>query len=214
MLIKLLQNADDDVLSDLVTDKWVISVLNGAIKYLIHNKTKVSLLTYSTPQKMTGANVRAACLQPPPLESKRTISGAAAGPLSPLSGYWKLHQQMSKKGMPLSKWEESFHHRLLNRGAVPNSQFTIICFLRNLSTVSWCMSPTKTDPLFGNYISPCIPLVWWFNEFPCANATLQRGPSGPDNTVRGEEFHVRNRQTLFNSFTQMAAEIKVEFLDL
>ncbi len=43
-----------------------------------------------------------------------------------LSGYWKLHQQMSKKEKPLSKWEESFHHRLLNRGAVPNSQFTII----------------------------------------------------------------------------------------
>ena len=86
----------------------------------------MSLLTYSTPQKMNRSKLRAAYLMPPPVESKREISGAAAGPLSPLSGYWKLRQQMSKKEKPLSKWEESFHHRLLNRGAVPNSQFTII----------------------------------------------------------------------------------------
>ena len=33
---------------------------------------------------MDRANVRAACLKPPPLESKVRISGAAAGPLSSL----------------------------------------------------------------------------------------------------------------------------------
>lgn len=49
-----------------------------------YQEIKVRLLTYSTPQKVNRANVRAACLQPPPLESKKAISGAAAGPLSPL----------------------------------------------------------------------------------------------------------------------------------
>lgn len=102
----------------------VISTLKNA---KMSNLTwiKVSRLTYSTPQKMSRPTVGAACVMPPPQESKRSSSGAAAGPLSPLSGYWKLRQQMSKKEKPLSKWEESFHHRLLNRGAAPKSQFTI-----------------------------------------------------------------------------------------
>lgn len=58
---------------------------------------------------MKCATLRGACVNPPP-ES----SGAAAAP-SLLSGYWRLREQMSKEEKPLSKWEESFHHRLLNR---------------------------------------------------------------------------------------------------
>lgn len=40
-------------------------------------------------------------------------------PLSPLSAYWKLRQQMPEKEKRLSEWEESFHHRLLNSGGSP-----------------------------------------------------------------------------------------------
>lgn len=123
-------------------------------------KKKVFLLTYSTPnEKLKRPNVRAACVKPPPLESKRKISGAAAGLLSPLSGYWKLRQQMSKKEKPLSKWEESFHHRLLNRGAVPKlSVYHHMGCLRKP-----CLSVDSCPPLRANhcleitFFSPCIP---------------------------------------------------------
>lgn len=82
---------------------------------------------------MNRPNFRAAYLKPPLLESKRKTSGAAAGPLFPLCGYWKLRQQMSKKEKPLSKWEESFYHRLLNMGG--SSQLSVyhhMGLLRNL----------------------------------------------------------------------------------
>lgn len=157
---------------------------------------------------MKRPNVRAACLKRPPLRSKRNVSGAAAGPLSPLFGYWKLRQQMPKKEKPLSKWEESFHHRLLNRGAVPESQFTIVGFL----LFSWCVSPAKTRSTVRKWLF--FPAFLWSGDlrsFQCqCDYTARWHVSRQDR--EGTCFWIRNWQPNQIYLLRLSTEIWVDFL--
>lgn len=79
-------------------------------------------------------------------------------------------------------------------GQLPNLSLPSHGLVTKPLPVSWCMSPAMTDPLFGNYIFPRIPLVWWFNEFPVPTWLYGRVAVGRA-TLRGEVSHVcANRQ--------------------
>lgn len=81
----------------------------------------------------------------------------------------------------------------LTGGQFPTLSLPSYGLLTKPLPVSWCMSPAKTDPLFGNYIFPCIPLVWWFNEFPVP-VWLYSSATVGQTTLRGGVFYMRNRQ--------------------
>lgn len=116
----------------------------------------------------------------PPQESKK-FQELLLDPLSSLYGYWKLRQQMSKKGKPLSKWEESFHHRLLNKGGC--SQLSIyhhMGFLRKRRPSLDVCPPLRPTGCLEITFFPAF--LRSGDEFPAPIVTSQQGHLWPERT--------------------------------
>lgn len=118
------------------------------------------------------------------------MTGGSDGALSPLSGFWRLHQQMSKKEKPLSKWEGFCQPSLLNKGGSSKSSHFTIRSASWESSASLLINVPHWDPVFGNcfFFSPCIPLVCRFN--------VSAGPIWLHSTFpdRRGVFYLCNRQ--------------------
>lgn len=81
----------------------------------------------------------------------------------------------------------------LIRGEFPVLNLPSYGLLTKAPSFTWCMSPAKTDRVFGNYIFPSIPSVWRRVSSPncdlTAGAPLSRAHWGELSYLRNEEHY-------------------------